>query len=1013
MNSLPIVDSSPLGRTITNVVNGSETVTINTSILKFGGGSGYFSGQNSSTPGSLRFTSAVDPVVTNSSTAFTVEYWVYVTANRANNYVFSKSYPGTDYTVNFVAGFNNGSNLMDTAGLYPAFGFYSNNGSGWNIGAVANAAISLNTWYHIACVFTGSSSKIYVNGQDVTNSAVTPASSWNVPPVTTVADNWYVGRRWDGGSSNYDYFGGYIDDLRITKGIARYTGNFSVPTAQFPDTATGGSTGTGVVVADHSAMSNSQLKATITYPITVTRANSTTQSIVATQVLAKAVQGPQGPSGSGATGPRNASGYVYYTVAASSSPGTPGSSGSTPFDFTAANFSSLTASWATTFSVPTAVSTTSGLKYWASRYTVSESSFGGTQTYAFSTPFVWTNFDGLVTFTNLNEGKDATGNISKTMIDGGSIKSNSITTNSLTVTGFGDSAIMNASFEEADAIDNTMPAKWIRGSIGGTQILTGYNTNGYSSNIYRNTADYYSGSASLVLFPGAGYSASAYSESIPVAAGDIWYVSCRAKLLSGSNANSLHVRIAKDVAAGSSPGGNYIACEMEGVTLTNNWVQYSGKAQIPAGWTKARILILQWQTNTGGAIAIDEIEWKKATGPAQISSINADTITVGTLTADRIRFSNVGNNAILNSSCATGIEGWSWGDSVPTQDGGGTGAPTPGTFRWINSESTWRNVYGISPYGGTVTNWVGSFANGTSLGWQGMANDNRNGDLVVTAGDRVELSIYVMNHRCKASLRLGFYNAANTALNEVEIANSGSNYFQTTGTLQEWAGFRIGGFYDIPANGLINGQKVSHCKWRIYAEATTDSSFYYSGGNPYQFVCLPFLSKAAKNQTQLTPWSEGTKTGWSYGFKETTFNQGLNAYQTVQRYLDIDIIGGAVVEPGDIVEVTSTYYGAAAVSYASQNVQTGTVDGYAAATTIQIGSPFTTLIDAVKSSGGYTYGIYSSSPYKPTAFITTRYLVTGRGRFRVNIMYENYNISGGYFTFGEQLEANYVWYKRQ
>ena len=140
--------------------------------------------------------------------------------------------------------------------------------------------------------------------------------------------------------------------------------------------------------------------------------------------------GPTGPTGTtggtGNTGPRSASGFIYYSLSSASAPAAPTASG---FNFTNGTFSSLTAGWSTTFTAPNPVTnpaTQAGSKFWAVRYNVSESTFGGAQTVTISTVFNWQNLDGLVTFTNVSAPSGTT------FIDGGNITANTITVNKLT-----------------------------------------------------------------------------------------------------------------------------------------------------------------------------------------------------------------------------------------------------------------------------------------------------------------------------------------------------------------------------------------------------------------------------------------------------------------------------------------------------------------------------------------------------------------------------------------------------
>lgn len=140
---------------------------------------------------------------------YTIEFWVYFnsvtgTQDIIGNYV---SNVATDWIV-----------IMSATGIQ----YYPSGSSSYVYSGASS--VTANTWYHVAAVRSGSTCSLYLNGVSVGTPLTFSATLGDTTKPL------YIGSR--GGSTNY--FNGYMDDLRITNGYARYTQNFTVPTQPFP-----------------------------------------------------------------------------------------------------------------------------------------------------------------------------------------------------------------------------------------------------------------------------------------------------------------------------------------------------------------------------------------------------------------------------------------------------------------------------------------------------------------------------------------------------------------------------------------------------------------------------------------------------------------------------------------------------------------------------------------------------------------------------------------------------------
>jgi len=210
--STAFTDSSGDARTIT-AYNGAQ---IKTDRYKFGGASGAF-------------LAAGDRI----------------TVNDSDDWYFGNG----DFTIDFWVLFTDLTELGPFAGQWESYSSYwyiwrepAANGNKLKIkfaygGVVKGEYImtndwqpATNIWYHLAFVRNGSSCLIFINGVSQT---LTESTSFSTNDVGNLAGTSPVAALFIATESHYGYHIGYLDEFRISKGIARWTSNFTPPTAPY------------------------------------------------------------------------------------------------------------------------------------------------------------------------------------------------------------------------------------------------------------------------------------------------------------------------------------------------------------------------------------------------------------------------------------------------------------------------------------------------------------------------------------------------------------------------------------------------------------------------------------------------------------------------------------------------------------------------------------------------------------------------------------------------------------
>jgi hypothetical protein len=181
---------------------------LSTNVKQFGNASLTFDGSTS------YLIAPPDPTGSFGSGNLTIECWVYFNNVSTNPQI--------------IAQVTNGSSASNYSWQLYLSAASTLTGVIWSSSTsyAVNTTVAAGQWYFVALVRNSTTVSLYLNGISVG----TPST------ISANAMNWFSDSRFYAGrnSTAIQYFNGYLDELRVTKGIARYTSSpFAVPTTPF------------------------------------------------------------------------------------------------------------------------------------------------------------------------------------------------------------------------------------------------------------------------------------------------------------------------------------------------------------------------------------------------------------------------------------------------------------------------------------------------------------------------------------------------------------------------------------------------------------------------------------------------------------------------------------------------------------------------------------------------------------------------------------------------------------